>query len=283
MYDMTDVHKANLAVLKEIDRICRKYRLKYLLDAGTLIGAVRHQGFIPWDDDADVAMTRANFDAFLKVAPRELPEGMELVMPGQFHGGQGFYDFTPRIIYKNSRTHAEDEEMAFYDGKLNHLWVDLFVLDGLPDSRLGAAAAKGLQTAVYGLAMGHRFHLDYKKYPPVQRIAVGVLAGIGRRMPLPWIMKLQRTCARMTRKKKTKRLYYSNYQPDYLYVTLEWQWSEDTVDLPFEDTVLMCPSGWHQVLTWVYGDYRKLPPEEKRVPTHSTVEIQVFSDESPKS
>ena len=115
MYDMTDVHKANLAVLKEIDRICRKYRLKYLLDAGTLIGAVRHQGFIPWDDDADVAMTRANFDAFLKVAPRELPEGMELVMPGQFHGGQGFYDFTPRIIYKNSRTHAEDEEMAFYD------------------------------------------------------------------------------------------------------------------------------------------------------------------------
>ena len=66
MYDMTDVHKANLAVLKEIDRICRKYRLKYLLDAGTLIGAVRHQGFIPWDDDADVAMTRANFDAFFK-------------------------------------------------------------------------------------------------------------------------------------------------------------------------------------------------------------------------
>ena len=48
------------------------------------------------------------------------------------------------------------------------------------------------------------------------------------------------------------------------------------MDLPFEDTVLMCPSGWHQVLTWVYGDYRKLPPEEKRVPTHSSQQIEIW-------
>ena len=54
-YDMSRVHQANLTILKEIDRICRKYNIKYMLDAGTLIGAVRHKGFIPWDDDADVA------------------------------------------------------------------------------------------------------------------------------------------------------------------------------------------------------------------------------------
>ena len=57
-YDMSRVHQANLTILKEIDRICRKYNIKYMLDAGTLIGAVRHKGFIPWDDDADVAFTR---------------------------------------------------------------------------------------------------------------------------------------------------------------------------------------------------------------------------------
>ena len=68
MDGLKKVHQANLAVLKEIDRICRKYKLKYLLDAGTLIGAVRHQGFIPWDDDADVAMTRDGAGA-----PRKLP------------------------------------------------------------------------------------------------------------------------------------------------------------------------------------------------------------------
>ncbi|MDO5348986.1 MAG: LicD family protein [Lachnospiraceae bacterium] len=276
MYDLSKVHQANLTILKEIDRICRKYKLKYVLDAGTLIGAVRHQGFIPWDDDADVAMTRPNFDAFLKVAARELPESMEMVLPGQFHGGTGFYDFTPRIIYKNSRTHEDDEEMAFYDGKLNHLWVDLFVLDALPDSKIGAIAAKGIQAGIYGLAMGHRYQLDYSKYSLVQKLAVGGLAGVGRLIPMKWIVKLQRFFARKDRKKKTRQLYYSNYQPDYLYVTLERQWSTETVDLPFEDTKLMCPKGWHDVLTWVYGDYRKLPPKEQRKPSHATVEIQVF-------
>ncbi len=276
MYDLSKVHQANLTILKEIDRICRKYKLKYVLDAGTLIGAVRHQGFIPWDDDADIAMTRANFDAFLKVAARELPESMELVLPGQFHGGTGFYDFTPRIIYKNSRTHEEDDEMAFYDGKLNHLWVDLFVLDALPDSRIGAIAAKGIQAGIYGLAMGHRYRLDYSKYSRMQRIAVVGLAWVGRLVPMGQIVRAQRFFARKDRKKKTKQLYYSNYQPDYLYVTLERQWSTETVDLPFEDTKLMCPKGWHEVLTWVYGDYRKLPPKEQQKPSHATVEIQVF-------
>lgn len=276
MYDLSKVHQANLTILKEIDRICRKYKLKYVLDAGTLIGAVRHQGFIPWDDDADVAMTRPNFDAFLKVAARELPESMELVLPGQFHGKTGFYDFTPRIIYKNSRTHEDDEEMAFYDGKLNHLWVDLFVLDALPDSKIGAIAAKGIQAGIYGLAMGHRYRLDYSKYSLAQKLAVGGLASVGRLIPMKWMIKLQRFFARKDRKKKTRRLYYSNYQPDYLYVTLERQWSTETVDLPFEDTKLMCPKGWHDVLTWVYGDYRKLPPKEQRKPSHATVEIQVF-------
>ena len=78
-YDLTKVHETNLKILKEIDRICRKYKIKYMLDAGTLLGAVRHQGFIPWDDDADVAFTRSNYEAFLKVVKRELPDTMEPV------------------------------------------------------------------------------------------------------------------------------------------------------------------------------------------------------------
>ncbi len=154
MYDLTNAHRASLKILKEIHRICLKYRIRYTLDSGTLIGAVRHQGFIPWDDDADIAMTRGSFEAFLKVAARELPKGMTLVMPDQYHGGRGFFDFTPRIIYENSRIRERDPEMEYYDGKLNHLWVDIFVLDALPDSALGAWLAKGFQAGIYGLAMG---------------------------------------------------------------------------------------------------------------------------------
>ena len=111
-YDMSRVHQANLTILKEIDRICRKYNIKYMLDAGTLIGAVRHKGFIPWDDDADVAFTRNQYDAFMKVVKRELPQGLELVEPDSFRNGKGFYDFTARIIYKNSRCHEASRQMG---------------------------------------------------------------------------------------------------------------------------------------------------------------------------
>ena len=125
---MEKVHEANLKILKEIDRICRKYKIKYALDAGTLIGAVRHKGFIPWDDDADVVFTRGQYEAFYKVVKRELPDTMELVEPDSYRGGKAFYDFTPRIIYKKSRCHEDTAMMEFYGGKLNHIWVDLFIL-----------------------------------------------------------------------------------------------------------------------------------------------------------
>ena len=275
-YDMGRGHGANLKILKEIDRICRKYNIKYMLDAGTLIGAVRHNGFIPWDDDADVAFTRNQYDAFMKVVKRELPEGLELLKPDSFRGGKGFYDFTARIIYKKSRCHEDSPQMAFYEGKLNHLWVDLFVIDRLPAGRAGAAATKFLHMAVYGMAMAHRDKLDFGKYSLMNKILVGGLATVGRIIPMKAIFAMQKALALKDRNSKGRLRYYSNYQPDFLYVTLDKDWCDQVEDIDFEDTRLMIPKGWHQVLTLVYGDYMKLPPEEQRVPSHSSLEIEVY-------
>ncbi len=275
-YDLSKVHHANLSILKEIDRICRKYRIKYLLDAGTLLGAVRHKGFIPWDDDADVAFTRSNYEAFVKVVRRELPETMELLEPKDLKGGKAFYDFTPRILYKNSKTHEDTKEMEYYEGKLNHLWVDLFIIDELPEKKAASTWTLLLHTVIYGLAMGHRYRLDFSKYSLTNKICVGILALLGKLIPMNVIGKLQHMTAVKDRKGKSKLRYYSNYQPDYLYVTLQKEWCEETVDLEFEDTKLMAPKGWHEVLTWVYGDYKKLPPKDMQRPTHSSTEIQIF-------
>ena len=274
-FDLTAVHQANLKMLKEIDRICRKHQIQYMLDAGTLLGAVRHKGFIPWDDDVDLVFTRENYERFAQVVRKELPEGMELLEPRQLQGGNAFYDFTPRIIYVNSQTHEDGEEMKFYGGGLNHLWVDLFILDKLPENKAAAAFTRFLQMAVYGLAMGHRYRLDYSKYSLMNKIFVAALAAIGKRIPMRTIRGLQCRVSVKDNKGKSRLRYYSNYQPDYLYVTLNEEWIKETVDLPFEDTMLMAPKGWNQVLTWIYGDYQKLPPEEKRVPTHSSIEIQI--------
>ena len=275
-YDLTKVHQANLAILKEIDRICRKYHIKYMLDAGTLLGAVRHKGFIPWDDDADVAFTRPNYDAFMKIVRRELPKGMTLIEPEDLRGGKAFYDFTARIVYDKSQTHENTPEMEYYQGKLNHLWVDLFTIDKLPENKAASTLTVLLQTLIYGLAMGHRYKLDYKKYGLLNRIFVFLLSFIGRLIPMRVIRAMQKAVSLKDRKGTSNLRYYSNYQPDYLYVTLKKEWCEETVDLPFEDTRLMAPKGWHQVLAWIYGDYNNLPGKQHQVPSHSSMEIKIM-------
>ncbi len=274
--DLTKVHQANLAILKEIDSICREEGIQYMLDAGTLLGAVRHKGFIPWDDDADVALTRDNYTRFIRAAKKKLPDGMTLLEPKDLREGKAFYDFTARICYDKSSTHQDSEEMQFYEGKLNHLWVDLFILDELPENPVSGAFTKFLHKAIYGLAMGHRYKLDFAKYSLANKIAVGGLAMAGKLVPMKLIRRMQ-FCAAVKDKKGTSSLYYySNYQPDYLYVTLKKEWCCRTVDMEFEGELFMVPAGWDQVLTCVYGDYMTPPPKEKQIPAHSDMDIEVF-------
>ena len=90
------------------------------------------------------------------------------------------------------------------------------------------------------------------------------------------ILRLQRKAAVKDKKGRSRLMYYSNYQPDYLYVTVEKEWSGEAVDIPFEDTVLMAPKNWDQVLKQIYGDYMTPPPPEKRAPAHSDGWMSIF-------
>ena len=272
---LAEAQRASLNILLEIDRICREHGIEYMLDAGTLLGAVRHKGFIPWDDDVDIAMTRDNFEMFRAVAMSELKDGMELVMPNELGDGSVFYDFTPRIIYLNSRRHAESEEMSYYGGKLNHLWVDIFILDNIADNPILDKTTRFRQMMLYGYAMSKRYKLDMSKYKGMTRLKVWVLVTLGKLVDMRDIFRRQESLSVRYNTGNTKRLYYSNYQPDYLYVTLKREWVEPVEELEFEGHMLMVPPYYHEVLTEIYGDYMQLPPEDKRVPSHSD-EIEVF-------
>ena len=267
--------EAGLRMLLEIDRLSELYGFRYFLDAGTLLGAVRHQGFIPWDDDVDVAMPREDFEMFLKHV-RGLSSEFELVMPEGYNDGKAFFDFTPRIIYKRSRRHSSDEETAFYGGKLNHLWTDIFILDNIPDCPVKDRVTRFLQKCIYGMAMRRRYGIDYGKYGALDRLRVGVLSAAGRLVSLKRLIVMQDRLSKKYDDKPSKRYYYSNYQPDFLQVTLDKDWVGDGRRLPFEGHMLSVPRDYDSVLREIYGDYMQLPPEEKRVPSHHSEEIEVF-------
>lgn len=264
--------EASLEILLAVDRICRANGIRYLMDAGTLLGAVRHGGFIPWDDDIDIAMTRENYEALkrlLRSGKNLLPDNMEFILPDEYRNGRAFYDFTPRIIYKNSRRHGDSREMDYYEGKLNHLWVDIFILDNLPDDPFLDRWTRLCQKVIYGLSMPKRYRLELGKYSGMDRLRVAALSAAGRFFSMRRLFALQERLSRKYEKKHTRRLYYSNYQPDYLHDTLNREWSEQVTELTFEGHQLMAPAGFEEVLQEIYGDYMQLPPEESRVPSHS--------------
>lgn len=275
-YGLLEVQKANLYILKEIDRICKKYNLIYMLDAGTLLGAIRHNGFIPWDDDADIAMTRANFDIFKKVVKRDLPKDLELVMPNDIKDSKVFYDFTPRIILKRSKRHKDSKEDKFYDDKLNHLWVDIFILDALPEKKIKAKFILNVHKLIYLFSMGHRYKLDYKKYTLSHKILVFIFSNMAKIIPMKILYKLQDFVARKYNKKQHQELYYSNYQVDYLHIKLKKEWLNSMTEIKFEDTLLAVPEYFDEILTLIYGDYMSLPKKEQRKPSHGSREIEIY-------
>jgi len=276
-YGMLALQKVNLYILQEIDRICKKYKINYTLDSGTLLGAIRHGGFIPWDDDADIAMTRSNFEAFRRIVKRELSDKLEFIMPNEFKNGKVFYDFTPRIIYKPSARHKKNDKRDPYEGKLNHLWVDIFIIDKLPKSKPLQRLTLFSQKLIYLFSMGHRKKLDLKKYKGSMKIAVSVFSIIGKIISMKCLFRLQDRLSKLFYKsRKSSTLYYSNYQPDYIDIKVNKDWYEKYLNIKFEDTVLSIIDEYDSVLQLVYGDYMTPPPKADRVPTHGSMEIEVY-------
>ena len=125
-----EIWKIELDLLNKLTEVCNKYNLKFYADAGTLLGAVRHKGFIPWDDDIDVAMLRSDFDKLIKVAEKEFKEPYFLQSA---YNEKGYARGHAQL--RNSNTTAILEAEKQYNYKFNQgIFMDIFVLDAVPNN-----------------------------------------------------------------------------------------------------------------------------------------------------
>ena len=120
-YDIDDVHKHILKIAKAVDAVCEKHNLRYYIWAGTMIGAIRHKGFIPWDDDLDIAMPRADYNLLVEHAAEWLPEPYEMVCTET----DSEYPLPFGKIQDASTTLIERMHLRYLGG----IYIDVFPID----------------------------------------------------------------------------------------------------------------------------------------------------------
>lgn len=266
------LHEVSMVLLEKADGVMKENGFSYMLDAGTLLGAVRHKGFIPWDDDADICMLREEYDRFIAVAPTLFDGDFGFVLPGE-KGDEKFYDFVPKITYKKMKVSQAGIDERFYGEKYSNPALDIFVIDKVPDGKAGRRLHTKLLVLIYGLAMGHREKIDYAKYSKCEAAVIFVLSKIGKMMPLYKIAALYDKTARMFENKSVKTVMSTHSAMDHFGDCYEYEWYKKVCEKEFEGKKFPVPCGYDGILKTHYSDYMSLPPEDKRVPKHIDFDI----------
>lgn len=255
-----------LEIFKEVKRILDRHHLRYYALGGTCIGAVRHQGFIPWDDDLDIMLPDKDYYRFLELAPKELPPHMALYLsyehPHRSSLEAKVHDKRTTFIEETEINHPEDYKGVF---------IDIFRLSGSPEDAKERAA------------FCRKFR-NYKRLNEKRRIDLAYLSHWHSKLlwaaALPlrilpdtyWSDKLMKMTDRYPFDKHTYVARTWDFRMEQRLVKREEIYS-GTVELPFEDTTIACPANYDKFLRDIFGDYMQLPPEEERVGLHTSTGI----------
>lgn len=275
--DLRKVQLVQLEIAKEIKRICEDNGISYWLDAGSLLGAVRHNGFIPWDDDLDIGMLRRDYERFLQIAPMKLKKEYQLME----------WKLTPESHYtpfaKVRKLGTIYQEARDTRGKNNGIYVDIFPYDVFPIDqkdqkwqRNKVDLLKKVIAVKHGDKPWKRINetnwIQFAKYIPI--------------IILSWFTpEKAKDYFDEVHQKFNEQKGFSHYSITDAERYGQWlvkrECLETLAPLPFEDDLFFCPVEFDKYLTDIYGDYMQFPPVEKRELGHMIVKID-FGDEAEK-
>lgn len=250
-----------LMIAMEIKRICEKHNIPYFIDGGTQLGAVRHKGFIPWDDDLDIAMKRSDYEKFLKVCSYELDRNIFFI---QNEWTEENYAFSFTKIQLLGTELLEDFSKNV---SINHsIFVDIFPYDNLPNSKIKKKLfllknhiIKNLLWTKCGYGTEkHRLQTRYKIFK--------LLSGL---FTVEYLKKKRNKLITKYNSQTTELCFTSDY-PKTMILN---KWFQSSKLYSFENQQLSGFLEADELLTTLYGDYMKLPPQNERR-KHSQYEVK---------
>lgn len=275
---LTKIQEIELDMYRRVADICRRHGLRYFALGGTLLGAVRHKGFIPWDDDIDIAIPRPDYDLFVKYAKEELPSHL---VPKTYLDEKG--DSHPMFIciIKNTRTRIELNHAAKTEETC--VWLDVFPLDAMPTNSFLRTVHKYrllYERMKIQLSMYEENVHQHREGRPFYEKAI-MRFREATNFGADWdTYELMCHIERTLRKYDFEREdYFVNMFGAYKFREMfPKAWFGDGVELPFEDTTIVCPVEYDKVLTQMYGEYMRLPPEGQRGQQHCMTIISLDMD-----
>ncbi len=270
MSNMDLLHQVDMDIVKEVVALCDKHGLSYYMLGGTMLGAIRHGGFIPWDDDIDLGMPRDDYEAFLEIAPRELSENLKIV---NYRTDPNYQYYITRV--QDVDTKVEEERIG-NDSRYTHASIDIFPIDGTPNNKL-------LRKIYFFRVLYHRalMSLCYKdsidrkrKRSKKEQLLLWVMEHIPvEKLTTPYKQKCK--IDKLLRKQKVEgSKYIGNIMGAYRtreIIPAEYYGKGAFYD--FEDIKLRGLEKYDEYLTHTYGDYMQLPPEDQRKTHFKIIEI----------
>ena len=263
--ELRQLQMVELEMLIEMDRICRKYGIKYSLDGGTLLGAVRHKGFIPWDDDIDVIMLREEYVKFRKACKEDLDTGRFF-----------FQDYRTDANYRWGYAKFRRKGTQFIRLGQEHLkqnsgvFMDIFVVDNVPDGYV----AKRLHHFVCFLirkALYSEVGKQNEKNPLIRTVYEFM-----SKIPRDKIFHVRNCLAAHTNKKRTEQIsHYTLEYPKKCRYGLPRECFDEMIEMEFEGRTFWGFKKYDLYLSSYYGDYMTLPPKEKQVPHLSVSKLEL--------
>lgn len=249
------MHKqALLVILREFDRVCRKIGIPYVLYAGSMLGAVRHQGFIPWDDDIDILMLREDYERFLN-------EAESLLDLEKFYLQKEFSEHWPMFFSKlRLNNTACIEKYHPKDNKVHQgIYIDIFPCDSAARTRVGRKLQFYASKVVIAKSLDRRGYITHSR---LKKLFIGVC----RLLPMKPFLK----CARRGRADSEMVHSFFAAASKYSKNIYPREYISQTADAPFEDGAYPISKHYDELLKIIYGDYMQLPPpEQRRIKQHA--------------